>query len=426
MSYKEFKTNGIYKISFVGTNYFYIGSTTRKINLRLTEHLNRLKKSNHFNKHLQSCFNKYGESSLLFEVVEELPTETKLEILQREKYWIETLQPPINIQQDPTKIVINGTTCENHGHAIATNKDIAIIKGLVTQGLGREEIKDIVDLSQYKDPSSLIKGLRYHNRWKDVEPIEDYVASYEVTSPDGTTYITTNLYGFKKQHKCPWKVYNVFASFSNNILPSEIRSFDGWTFKVSKYPDINHIHNKDLLSCSLREPRKKLDEEQIKEIIQLIKDNELTYVAIADIYKVNEHTIRSIGNGESHKHITKLTDKIDRKPLTDKIDKETALEIRRLRNDLNWSTEDVAKTLGITTSIVTDVSIGNSWTDVGGTIRPKGYYRGANRVNAKLNEDKAKEIKLLLEQGTPGNLIAKQFGIAPSTVSEIKHGRRWS
>jgi group I intron endonuclease len=65
-------TQGIYKIINVVTNDFYVGSSN-KFAVRKREHWRQLRNNKHHNKHLQNSWNKYGESSFIFVIVENLP-----------------------------------------------------------------------------------------------------------------------------------------------------------------------------------------------------------------------------------------------------------------------------------------------------------------------------------------------------------------
>lgn len=83
----------IYKITnFVDTK-IYIGSAFifRK---RKATHIHNLKKNKHSNKHLQHAWNKYGELSFLFEIIEECEKD---KLIEREQYWIDILKPEYNI-----------------------------------------------------------------------------------------------------------------------------------------------------------------------------------------------------------------------------------------------------------------------------------------------------------------------------------------
>lgn len=65
---QEIRNSGIYRITCIANNHFYYGSS---INLksRIKNHLSKLRAKCHRNKRLQRIFDKYGESSLTFEVV---------------------------------------------------------------------------------------------------------------------------------------------------------------------------------------------------------------------------------------------------------------------------------------------------------------------------------------------------------------------
>ena len=61
------KNIGIYKITNLINNKFYIGSSS-DLKKRLYEHRRELNLGVHANKHLQSAWNKYGEENFKFEI----------------------------------------------------------------------------------------------------------------------------------------------------------------------------------------------------------------------------------------------------------------------------------------------------------------------------------------------------------------------
>lgn len=73
MPYKNIKI-GIYIIVNIINNKCYIGSSINLYN-RFSTHKRLLKNNKHFNNHLQSAWNKYGESSFVFEILEEYDKE---------------------------------------------------------------------------------------------------------------------------------------------------------------------------------------------------------------------------------------------------------------------------------------------------------------------------------------------------------------
>jgi group I intron endonuclease len=80
---------GIYKITCTTNGKFYIGSS---INLykREKQHRYELTQNTHINHYLQNAWNKYGEESFTFEVVEFV---FEWSLLDREQYWLDKLKP---------------------------------------------------------------------------------------------------------------------------------------------------------------------------------------------------------------------------------------------------------------------------------------------------------------------------------------------
>lgn len=78
-------TSGVYKIICLANSRFYIGGSV-DISRRWREHKLMLNKGIHHTKRLQASWNKYGEKSFIFEVVEETSEQM---VEEREKFWIE-------------------------------------------------------------------------------------------------------------------------------------------------------------------------------------------------------------------------------------------------------------------------------------------------------------------------------------------------
>lgn len=88
----------IYKITNLANGKFYIGSTMHKFVKRKSEHVTALQKGYHFNSHLQSAWNKYGEENFTFEVIQEfIDGMDQVEVLKKELEIIESLCPEYNI-----------------------------------------------------------------------------------------------------------------------------------------------------------------------------------------------------------------------------------------------------------------------------------------------------------------------------------------
>ena len=89
--------SGIYLITI---NYkIYIGSSNN-IYKRRASHLYRLRKNTHNNPILQNLFNKYGENLFTFSILENCSVD---DLLKREQYWIDLMNPYININREVAK-----------------------------------------------------------------------------------------------------------------------------------------------------------------------------------------------------------------------------------------------------------------------------------------------------------------------------------
>lgn len=77
--------SGIYKITCLATNKFYIGSAVKLAN-RFAEHKTRLRANTHHNQKLQRAYNKYWEHNFKFEVIEYCAIN---ELINREQIWID-------------------------------------------------------------------------------------------------------------------------------------------------------------------------------------------------------------------------------------------------------------------------------------------------------------------------------------------------
>lgn len=91
MPNKSVKISCIYKIANSINGKFYIGST-KNFRSRKASHLNKLRKNKHDNIHLQRSWNKHGENSFEFCIVEETNN-----LFVREQYYLDTLKPAFNI-----------------------------------------------------------------------------------------------------------------------------------------------------------------------------------------------------------------------------------------------------------------------------------------------------------------------------------------
>jgi len=97
---------GIYKISHASKpDLFYIGSASsiyvkkgiqRGFYIRFWHHINDLRLNKHCSKYLQNVVNKYGIEGIRFEILEIVETEDRNIILEKEQYYLDSLNPAYN------------------------------------------------------------------------------------------------------------------------------------------------------------------------------------------------------------------------------------------------------------------------------------------------------------------------------------------
>jgi group I intron endonuclease len=126
------RISGIYKIVNIKNDKFYIGSAV-DINRRWKCHRRCLKNGNHENIHLQRAYNKYGEESFVYEIVEKTP-----DILLREQHYLDMLKPwDFTIGYNIGKQSSGGDNLTNHPN----RKDIV---KRITQTI-RSQVKNMSD-----------------------------------------------------------------------------------------------------------------------------------------------------------------------------------------------------------------------------------------------------------------------------------------
>ena len=84
---ENLKLKGIYSITNINDNKIYIGSTFKSFIGRFKQHCNKLNQNKHPSLYLQNAWNKYGENSFIFRIVEVINEKDLL--LDREKFYIE-------------------------------------------------------------------------------------------------------------------------------------------------------------------------------------------------------------------------------------------------------------------------------------------------------------------------------------------------
>jgi len=128
---------GVYAIVHLKENngtIVYVGSTHRTVRKRQTAHRGQLRSGKHKNQHLQRAWNKYGESTFIFLVLESVLSPILL--TEREQYWLNQFR-------------VNGTVY-NVGTVAGSNRTGVchrpdVIKRIRTASLGRRHSQESKD-----------------------------------------------------------------------------------------------------------------------------------------------------------------------------------------------------------------------------------------------------------------------------------------
>lgn len=140
---------GVYKITNTVNGKFYVGSAIN-IKRRWTVHRYKLRHNKHDNKHLQSAWDKYGESAFEFSVIELCEDS-----LQKEQHYLDTLKPEYNKSGIATHVEMTPEVRRkisesrkgnphisgvNSPSAKLTEEDVREIKRMLTEGYKYKEI----------------------------------------------------------------------------------------------------------------------------------------------------------------------------------------------------------------------------------------------------------------------------------------------
>lgn len=105
----RYKT-GIYLLKI--NNHSYVGSSKNLLN-RIRRHYTDLRRGVHDNQYLQRTVDKYGIENLTYSILEFLPSDIEIiELLKREKYFIDFLHSDLNLKLDPVTQQGCVTTCK--------------------------------------------------------------------------------------------------------------------------------------------------------------------------------------------------------------------------------------------------------------------------------------------------------------------------
>jgi len=275
----------VYKIEIENHPDFYIGSAN-SFNDRKLAHLSSLRRKVHKNTYLQNLYNKYGENSLLFSVIEECEN-----IREREQHYIDTLQPKINIckrvegrfevpHTEETKKIISDKIREKHA------------SGYFTQ-----EIKDKI-ANTLKGKTQSVETIKKRNESRSITLAKQ--APFKPSSKFNRSKKKENnaLLRQQKEERNLQIVEDLKSGVRQDIIANRYNLSPSVITQLKKKYDIATEKAK-----GSNNNFSKLTEEQVKEIKYLLKDK-VKQQTIADKYNVKLRTIKAIQSGQNWNHIT--------------------------------------------------------------------------------------------------------------------------
>lgn len=217
------RTSGIYKITCTANGRFYIGSSNN-CERRWITHRRDLRGQYHRNPHLQRAFNQYSEKCFTFEVIENVFVDT---LLEREQYWLDTLQP---FSPNGFNIAIKADSgMRGRKASLETRAKLsAVRKGFVFSDERNLKIS-LAKRGIKRSPETCAKiGAASKGRKFDLERNDKIRAansrSYVVTNPDGAETPITNLKKFCREH-------GLDAATMSTVANGKRKHHKGWRCK---------------------------------------------------------------------------------------------------------------------------------------------------------------------------------------------------
>ena len=136
---------GIYTITNLINGKFYLGSSNN-LAKRKREHIWALRKNEHNNPHLQNAFNKYGEKSFKFEIIEIIKPEENLLIIEQKRideYDACNREKGYNINRYASGGGLFGKDNPNFGKHMSEEQKIKIRKTMIGEKYSSDRCKNM-------------------------------------------------------------------------------------------------------------------------------------------------------------------------------------------------------------------------------------------------------------------------------------------
>lgn len=169
---------------------------------------------------------------------------------------------------------------------------------------------------------------------------------------------------------------------------------------------------------------KRLDPEQVREIAELVASGE-RHVRVAERFGVSVETVGAIKSGT--RWATAIDD--DLRARMAAAPAGTVLDAdaaRRVMDALEAgrSGRSIAEEFGISPSMVSAIKHGRAWADLDPDLSDR--LARTPRQGKALTASQVAEIKRRLLRGQSSRTVAKEFGVSASTVQAISQGKTWA
>lgn len=190
--------SGIYRILNINNGDFYIGSS-KNLEKRWMIHKSKLKTGKHINCILQRSWNKYGEKTFTFEIIELCNSDN---LFEREQFYLDNLKPKYNIGLKAD----GGDNLTNNPNRDNIIKNISESLKLMYENMSDEEKnKRSENLKGYKNPN-------FGNKWSDESREEASIRKIE--------YFKNNIH-----YKTGKKHDEIFGSDKAKEISEKISNF---------------------------------------------------------------------------------------------------------------------------------------------------------------------------------------------------------
>ncbi len=289
------------------------------------------------------------------------------------------------------------------------NFDFVIIKQVNERDLLLEEQKEI-------DTYILGKNCYNTNKFADKPPTHIGENMYNASVTNEQANQIRKEYNENDNINTPLLAskFNIKISVINDIVNNR-------TYYDSNYiPKDNYKYKPQKTYSGADCPTARFTDEQIKKIRDEYNEGNITLQKLEEKYKYDAPNFVKIIHNEIYHDPNYVPKDSYRKTKTGSL--ETATKIREEYKNTDTGIKELGEKYGISKITISDILRNVLWKDDNYIYEPK---PDNNFGMAKLNREKAKEIRELLSSGESIKNICLKFNVHKNTVSAIKNNKAW-